>query len=624
MLTGHVDGSPAKYVRVSQIMPDPYQSSDHCRYLSTQQDLWTIYLKPRIVQIQGVSLRDDPDVIQLARQKIDDEVAILLNAVSTLRTRRNTFSGIYSLPPEVLGRVFHFLDKKIYLSSKIKLGWIRVTHVCRFWRETALQHPALWSEVTDELGPKWTTEMLLRVKSAPMSYSQCFFKRIKQDKAIADRVIAAHLFHMHHLSIIEPISVMTPILEAIITFPAPILESVCLKGDSSRADQMSVLPSDIFNGHAPILRRLELWRIQVPWSAPILRGLTHLYIDNTHYHPPPTDGDVTLYTQFFRALREMSALEDLYLSNCLPAEPRDPPSIQTVMLPRVQKLTLCSGFTVECAGVVKHLAILPSCDVTVECGLFDPFHFQRIISFVKAHTLSAANQLPLLTMSLSITQGDPTYRDPRWELRFWAAGNSLDLAGLRQDQADVPSISILVDVQEEELDVDLQALCQCLPKDIIRDLVVTTGDTMRTLIPEDWVFILGEYTAVENMSVMGDVVHALCGALGIPRSGLSEGTEEVLLTREQLFLRNLKHIEFEQVDFHHNYEMEQLEDDEEHVVVGTRVYDMLKTSLSRRRAASDIPLTLFIRGCSIDLEQIRGLQEIAEVDWDLFQGDLGY
>ncbi|TFY79702.1 hypothetical protein EWM64_g4310 [Hericium alpestre] len=461
--------------------------------------------------------------------------------------------------------------------------------------------------------------MLLRAKSAPISYSQCFSGRIQRDKVIADRAIAAHLFHIRHLTIIEPSKTMNPILQAMIAPAAPILESMHL---DSRADHGCALPSDIFNGHAPRLHQLELWRIQIPWSAPILRGLTHLHIDNTHYHPRATDGDVTVYTEFFCALREMSALEDLYLSYCLPAEPRDTPSIQTVTLPRVQKLTLCSGFTVECAGVVKHLAILPSCDVTVDCGLlvFDSLHFQRIISFVKAHTLSAANQLPLLTLSLSTTQEYPSYEDPKWQLRFWAAGSSPDLAGLRQDQADLPSISVLAALHEEEVHSDLQLLFQSLPKDITRDLIVTPGCVFWTLTPEDWVFVLGEYTAVENMSVKAEAAHALCGALGIPRSGLPEGTEEVLLIHEQLFLRNLKRIEFEQVDFHHNYEMERLEDDEEHVVVGTRVYDMLKTSLSRRHAASDIPLTLFIRGCSIDPEQIRGLQEVAQVDWDLSQG----
>ncbi|TFY75961.1 hypothetical protein EWM64_g8050 [Hericium alpestre] len=569
----------------------------------------------------------DPNIIQPARQKIDDEGA----------ARQNMLPPISNLPFEILGRIFRFHAAGEPPGDADTLGWIRATHVCRFWRDTALQYAGLWTDVTDRLGQEWAKEMLVRAKSVPISYSQRSESSTAGDpsnKAMAGPAIAEELFRIRHLSIDEPTRAMNTILKSMMASPAPILESLCLEDTNEGSDVACIFLSDIFNAHFPMLRRLELHGILILWSAPILRGLTHLYIVNTRYTAHHRFGEISdsnVTAQFFCALREMTALETVHLSFCLPEEPQDTQNIQTVMLPRVEKLTLCSPLMDECSGVLRHLEVLPSCDVTVECGQILPEPLEEIFLFVKTRAFSVAHQPPFLTMYLSTAlENGSDYPDPGLQLRFWTASNIPDLAGLRRNWEDVPSTSILVERCPEgelplELIADVSILCKSSPWDIIRNLVIgSDGKPDWTLTPEDWIYIFDRYTEVENLSVMGKVAQSLCAALGISMPLLqlrepAEGEDGRQLSEEELFLGKLRRIGFEEVDFRGDYDRGESEGEEEDHAVSTNAYSLLKTSLSRRRSASAAPLMLVITRCSIEPDQIRGLQEVAEIYWDLVE-----
>ncbi|KAI0277170.1 hypothetical protein BGY98DRAFT_900306, partial [Russula aff. rugulosa BPL654] len=92
-------------------------------------------------------------------------------SIRSLLTRRNTLVPISVLPPEILARVFHLLVRKEppFCGRRKNLGWIRVTHVCRHWRQVALGDSSLWSKISGMLAnTKWISEMLARAKNAPL------------------------------------------------------------------------------------------------------------------------------------------------------------------------------------------------------------------------------------------------------------------------------------------------------------------------------------------------------------------------------------------------------------------------------------------------------------------------
>ncbi|KAI0252264.1 hypothetical protein BJV78DRAFT_1124881, partial [Lactifluus subvellereus] len=66
--------------------------------------------------------------------------------ILTLLTRRNALAPISLLPSELLAQIFHFhaLDEPSW-SNRKSFGWMKVTHVCRYWRQVALEDSSLWA-----------------------------------------------------------------------------------------------------------------------------------------------------------------------------------------------------------------------------------------------------------------------------------------------------------------------------------------------------------------------------------------------------------------------------------------------------------------------------------------------
>ncbi|TFY82631.1 hypothetical protein EWM64_g1381 [Hericium alpestre] len=129
------------------------------------REFWLASVQSRLAHIQDVRPLQTNSVVG-ALKTLDNELAAVHLAMCSLRTRRNALLPISSLPPEVLARIFHFYSvaEPPPYRRPPQIGWIIVTHVCRAWRDTALQQPYLWSEATTGLGPKWLERMLARAK----------------------------------------------------------------------------------------------------------------------------------------------------------------------------------------------------------------------------------------------------------------------------------------------------------------------------------------------------------------------------------------------------------------------------------------------------------------------------
>ncbi|KAJ3510898.1 hypothetical protein NLJ89_g4410 [Agrocybe chaxingu] len=68
-----------------------------------------------------------------------------------MRTKRNKFVPANLLPPEALSRVFECLQTPILDAPYSLPGsihqWMAVARVCRYWRNTALSYPHLWTHI---------------------------------------------------------------------------------------------------------------------------------------------------------------------------------------------------------------------------------------------------------------------------------------------------------------------------------------------------------------------------------------------------------------------------------------------------------------------------------------------
>ncbi|VDC07178.1 unnamed protein product [Peniophora sp. CBMAI 1063] len=76
------------------------------------------------------------------------EADMLRHALNMTVATINTLSPLPELPPEILAIIFSFAAD-IDPHRRVALGWVRVTHVCKSWRELALSITSLWNR---ELG----------------------------------------------------------------------------------------------------------------------------------------------------------------------------------------------------------------------------------------------------------------------------------------------------------------------------------------------------------------------------------------------------------------------------------------------------------------------------------------
>ncbi|KAJ3522575.1 hypothetical protein NMY22_g11835 [Coprinellus aureogranulatus] len=213
------------------------------------------------------------------------------------------------------------------------LHWLRVTHVCRRWRDVALNCPVLWSKVSF-FHPALTDMMLQRTRDGPIDIEfSCaentsnglqavFLKALSQ----AERLRTVEL----HVSRTSPIT-FSSILSRLET-TTPNLETLVL---NSYGDAIKGYPVEFLGGLAPLLKKLKLnecpnhiWRT-VPFGS---RCLSDLDLSSPADCPRPS-----LY-DFSTALIQMSSsIRIMTLANNLPKDFTDGPA---PLQPRPGRLTL--------------------------------------------------------------------------------------------------------------------------------------------------------------------------------------------------------------------------------------------------------------------------------------------
>src|SRR6266849_7559884 len=264
--------------------------------------------------------------------------------VRSLLTRRNVLVPISLLPPDILARVFHLLVfEKLPLAGIRNLDWIRVTHVCRHWRQVALDDLSLWTEIGGiPMNAKWISEMLVRAKNAPLDIDLIAHARPIHEALL---MMPPHLSHTRQLRLHNLSPSHSDSVQKIYSSEAPFLEHFELTNATFPPITLLDLGGKmLFKGHTPRLQTFSHSFVVIPWSL-IPRGqLTQLKITfltgDVH-----SAGDLNLnqLDDLIDLLVNCPALEILALNSCLPSQLAKFPHGRTIDLPHLSRLRLCDS-----------------------------------------------------------------------------------------------------------------------------------------------------------------------------------------------------------------------------------------------------------------------------------------
>ncbi|TFY74167.1 hypothetical protein EWM64_g9845, partial [Hericium alpestre] len=332
---------------------------------------WSTFVRSRLAFTEGVSPHD---TIRAAhtQQALDAELSAIHLALCDVKTRRNALSTISALPDEVLIYIFELARATSRPASdpSHRLGWITVTHVCRHWRDTALDAPCLWNDIfSGRLNNQWTDLMLTRTREIPITIRW----NLDEDEYCDHwdlRMLSPHVHRARHLTLRGPAATLVSFLSSR-SFSNAVLKTLDLDGCWRNPDDQHVapeLPATMIGTRLPSLSEVCLAGLCIPWSAPILCELTHLEIyvhwlgrsDTTWFCEAYRNSS---YDELLCALERMPALQVLVLKHCFPAN--SGPATRKVALPQLQLLTLHDA-SKPCFAIFQQLLIPPTCQLLLD------------------------------------------------------------------------------------------------------------------------------------------------------------------------------------------------------------------------------------------------------------------
>ncbi|KAF8471442.1 hypothetical protein DFH94DRAFT_674461, partial [Russula ochroleuca] len=333
--------------------------------IHTIQDALAHFSQPQLVRVgqsssgevsQQVHIEVLPSVLVLSglRQAMDDEINSLQESLLALKCRRNALAPISRLPPETLAAIFSFLPPSAWVKKAGNPARIRVTHVCRRWRETALNYPSLWSDINiTKLTPAAMAEILARAQKMPLHLEVDVTPWWAAGFDTFVRQLEPHISHTRHLNVNGRLhTALNQLMSS-----APTLEFLSL---SHKPPRFSLSSSDdhfnFFDCIAPRLTSLELKNCDISWKSPPLKGLRTLKMHTLSREMRPRLED------WLGALDEMPQLETLILHSATPRAPPDAPLISQPS--RAVTLPSLTGFHISasargCALALAHL-VLPA------------------------------------------------------------------------------------------------------------------------------------------------------------------------------------------------------------------------------------------------------------------------
>ncbi|KAI0317357.1 hypothetical protein OF83DRAFT_1172046 [Amylostereum chailletii] len=379
-----------KYVVVAFLLPPPI-STDRPRASSLHpENIGRMRL--RLGEFEHILNSDNADTD--VEQQLDRDIEQLEDITLRLKARRNACRPVFRLPPEVVAEIMTIVAVQSpphrtrmraelvrtaadSIRFRANIGWIKLAHVCRPWRQIALGTHTLWArEIFSLRGAN--AVMLERARSAPISIAMDARSYVYEANAIT--IAQDHLTRAREIVVHDAVygyrsRYSYPVWQDGAPYLSgkdlPALEKIVL--DLNPPAPPSATPLDLFSQppvHAPRLRYVSFTNTFVPWSNPSsLTFLELIQSENSHRQSLP------LPPQLITLLKSVPNLQTLHLEGWLPEiAPLDGESQEEVIqLPFLSELWLTSTVS-RCVGLWTHLALPPGVDVRFR---LDSPHFSQ-------------------------------------------------------------------------------------------------------------------------------------------------------------------------------------------------------------------------------------------------------
>ncbi|TFK67959.1 hypothetical protein BDN72DRAFT_842455 [Pluteus cervinus] len=284
------------------------------------------------------------DTRNIAFKTIDTEISSLEESIHALLAFRNTFTPAYSLPPEILTRIFHLAqqDQQDYIrSGGPPFKWLVMTQVSKRWRNIALDSPNLWSSISALYSKRIIKEWLKRSKEAPL------------DVTVSDQLLQSG----------DSISTSFPRIRTLLlnvtsqnwnsfwcnlSSPAPLLESLNIY-ISTYSQPHPTISDSTFAGTTPRLQRLKLHGCSIDVDSSIVNDLTSLEL---HY----PSRKITA-TDLLTVIRKSPRLVLLALSNVLQSDDAVASTdFGVITLPSLKSLSIAGESLTHDLDILSHLS----------------------------------------------------------------------------------------------------------------------------------------------------------------------------------------------------------------------------------------------------------------------------
>ncbi|TFK67517.1 hypothetical protein BDN72DRAFT_898909 [Pluteus cervinus] len=333
--------------------------------------------------------QNDISSAAVARKAIDEEIAQLEARIISLKTLRNTLSPTSSLPPEIIQEVF------ITASQQMAIPWgkfgrtsLKITWVCRRWRELAHQTSALWSYV-DFINPAWIEAVLSLTQSRPLDFNISIQAKHNKYHDAALSICLRNLPRFKKLAITSNEDHRTH-SSPLWANSAPLLEDLRLIETS--------LPASLFSGIFPVLHTLHLYSCGFDWeSLPIHSGMKELRIFSPFLRT--SANDMTKIIQDKCPGLEALSLDNTLLPLTTHPMPHHPTVPSRMGLTKIKSLSINEDHAPSVTFILDHLSLSPHPDRILMEVKGGPEQLDTIRSLVSCQ---GAKSWPVISLEIDI------------------------------------------------------------------------------------------------------------------------------------------------------------------------------------------------------------------------------